>query len=64
MVEPRNDVLAPRDTNKPYSADGGGYQRQGTTIIGPSGETYNRVGSSIIGPGGRPCSVVGSSVMC
>lgn len=64
QVEPRNDVLAPRDPYKPYSADGGGYQRQGNTIVGPTGETYNRVGSSLIGPGGRACSVVGSSVMC
>jgi len=64
IVEPRNDVIAPRDPNRPYSADGFGYQRQGTTIVGPQGETYNRVGSSIIGPGGRACTAVGNSIVC
>ncbi len=64
QVDQGNNVIAPRDPYKPYSADGFGYQRQGTTIQGPQGETYNRVGSSIIGPGGRACSVVGNSIMC
>jgi hypothetical protein len=64
VVGQGNNVIAPRDPSRPYSADGFGYQRQGTTIVGPQGETYNRVGSSIIGPGGRACSAVGNSIMC
>ncbi len=64
VVDQRNDVIAPRDPNRPYSADGFGYQRQGTTIVGPQGDTYNRVGSSIIGPGGKACSAVGNSIVC
>jgi hypothetical protein len=61
---PRNDVLTPQNPLAPYSAGGAGYQRQGTTIVGPTGNTYNKVGSSIIGPGGRACSAVGNSLFC
>lgn len=59
-----NVVLAPRDPNDPYTAMGGGYTRQGTTVIGPKGETNSIVGSTVFGPDGRPCSVVGSSLFC
>ena len=59
-----NPVLAPRDQNNPYSASGGGYTRQGTTIIGPTGDSHSIVGSTVFGPGGRPCSVVGNSLFC
>ena len=59
-----NQVLAPGDTNDPYSAMGGGYQRQGTTIIGPTGDQHNIVGSTVFGPSGRACSVVGQSLFC
>jgi hypothetical protein len=59
-----NPVLAPADPNNPYSASGGGYTRQGTTIIGPHGETHSVVGSTVFGPTGRPCSVVGNSLFC
>jgi hypothetical protein len=59
-----NPVLAPRDPNNPYSASGGGYTRQGTTIIGPTGDSYSIVGSTVFGPNGRPCSVVGTSLFC
>lgn len=59
-----NPVLAPRDPNNPYSASGGGYTRQGTTIIGPTGDSHSIVGSTVFGPGGRPCSVVGNSLFC
>jgi hypothetical protein len=59
-----NPVLAPRDPNDPYSAMGGGYMRQGRTIIGPNGETSSIVGSSVIGPNGQACSVVGGSLFC
>jgi hypothetical protein len=62
--EPRNTVLAPRDPKAPYSADGFGYQRQGTTILGPSGGTYNQVGPGIFGPNGSSCHVVGNSLFC
>ncbi len=64
LVEPRNDVLAPRDPKAPYGADGFGYQRQGTTIVGPTGNTYNMTGSSIFGPGGKTCTTVGTSLFC
>ncbi|MGE5145253.1 MAG: hypothetical protein ACM3N5_00815 [Candidatus Eiseniibacteriota bacterium] len=59
-----NQVLAPTDPNSPYSAMGGGYQRQGTTIIGPTGDTHSIVGSTVFGPTGRACSVVGQSLFC
>jgi hypothetical protein len=59
-----NPVLAPRDPNNPYSAMGGGYTRQGTTIIGPTGDTNSIVGSTVFGPNGRTCSVVGQSLFC
>ena len=59
-----NQVLAPSDPNNPYSALGGGYQRQGTTIIGPTGDQHSIVGSTVFGPSGRACSVVGSSLFC
>jgi hypothetical protein len=59
-----NPVLAPRDPNNPYTAVGGGYTRQGTTIIGPTGETNSLVGSTVFGPSGRPCAVVGKSLFC
>jgi hypothetical protein len=64
QVDQGNSVIAPGNPSRPYSADGYGYQRQGTTIQGPQGETYNRVGSSIISPSGRACTAVGNSIMC
>ena len=60
---PTNTVLAPSDPKAPYSADGFGYQRQGTTILGPNG-TSNMVGSSIFGPRGTSCHAVGNSLFC
>jgi hypothetical protein len=63
LNEPTNNVLAPRDPKSPYSADGFGYQRQGTTILGPNG-TSNIVGSSIFGPRGTTCHAVGNSLFC
>jgi len=62
--EPRNTVLAPRDPKAPYSADGFGYQRQGTTILGPNGGTYNQVGPGTFGPSGSSCHVVGNALFC
>ena len=59
-----NVVLAPRDPNDPYTAMGGGYTRQGTTIVGPKGEMNSIVGSTVFGPNGQTCSVVGSSLFC
>jgi hypothetical protein len=61
---PGNQVLSPADPYSPYSASGGGYTRQGTTIIGPHGENHSIVGSTVFGPTGRACSVVGSSLFC
>jgi len=61
---PSNTVLAPRDPKSPYSADGFGYQRQGTTIVGPTGGTYNQVGPGIFGPNGTSCHAVGNSLFC
>jgi hypothetical protein len=61
---PGNQVLSPGDPYNPYTASGGGYTRQGTTIIGPHGENHSIVGSTVFGPTGRACSVVGSSLFC
>jgi hypothetical protein len=59
-----SQVLSPANPYSPYSASGGGYTRQGTTIIGPHGENHSIVGSTVFGPSGRACSVVGSSLFC
>ncbi|MEJ0067660.1 MAG: hypothetical protein WDO24_01765 [Pseudomonadota bacterium] len=63
-IDTSNSVLAPRDPKAPYSAQGSGYQRQGTVIQGPTGSTYNMVGSSIVGPRGSSCHAVGTSLFC
>jgi hypothetical protein len=59
-----NAVLSPRDPKAPYSAQGYGYQRLGTTLQGPTGSTYNMVGSSILAPNGSACRTVGTSLFC
>jgi hypothetical protein len=59
-----NAVLSPRDPKAPYSAQGYGYQRLGTTLQGPTGTTYNMVGSSILAPNGSACRTVGTSLFC
>jgi hypothetical protein len=59
-----NPVLSPRDPKAPYSAQGYGYTRQGTTLQGPTGSTYNMVGSSTLAPNGSACRTVGTSLFC
>ena len=61
---PGNAVLMPVDPKAPYSADGFGYQRQGMTIVGPTGGTYQKVGPGIFGPNGSSCHTVGNSLFC
>jgi hypothetical protein len=63
-LDTSNAVLSPRDPKAPYSAQGYGYQRQGTTLQGPSGSSYNMVGSSILAPNGSACRTVGTSLFC
>jgi len=64
QVETGNPVLSPSDPTKPYSAQGYGYQRSGTTVQGPTGTTYNMVGKSFFGSNGSICHAVGSSLFC
>lgn len=59
-----DEVVRPRDSNNPYSADGYGYQRSGTSIQGPRGEMYNQVGPTLFGPNGSTCNAVGGTVFC
>jgi hypothetical protein len=63
-LDTSNAVLSPRDPKAPYSAQGNGFQRQGTTLQGPNGTTYNMVGPSILAPNGSACRVVGTSLFC
>jgi hypothetical protein len=63
-VDTGNPVLSPRDPTKPYSAQGYGYQREGTTVQGPNGTTYNVVGKTFFGTNGAACHAVGTSVFC
>jgi len=63
-IDTSNPVLSPRDPKAPYSAQGYGFQRQGTTLQGPTGTTYNMVGPSILAPNGSACHVVGTSLFC
>jgi hypothetical protein len=63
-IDSGNAVLSPRDPKAPYSAQGYGYQRQGTTLQGPTGTTYNMVGPSIFAPNGSSCHTVGTSLFC
>lgn len=61
--DPGSQVLSPANPKAPYSANGFGYQREGTTLSGPNG-TANIVGNSIIGPNGSACHAVGTSLFC
>jgi len=63
-IDTSNSVLSPRDPKAPYSAQGYGFQRQGTTLQGPTGTTYNMVGPSILAPNGSACRVVGTGLFC
>jgi hypothetical protein len=63
-VDTSNPVLSPRDPTKPYSAQGYGYQRSGTTVQGPNGTTYNMVGKTFFGTNGATCHAVGASLFC